>query len=74
MSLDSEGVAVISAILIMYERSRFWLLNTSSYDLTDFSIGSVLSISGRLKSYVPTSPDRCLNSFEKFCQEYLSIF
>lgn len=58
MSSDSDGVAVVSDILIMYEMFLSSLLKISVYDLNDFSIGSVLSISGSVKSYKPTTPDR----------------
>jgi len=58
MSLDSDVVAVVSDILIMYEMFLSSLLKTSVYDLNDFSIGSVLSISSNVKSYKPTTPDR----------------
>lgn len=58
MSSDSDEVAVVSDILIMYEMFLSSLLKISVYDLNDFSIGSVLSISGNVKSYKPITPDR----------------
>ena len=50
MSSDSDEVAVVSDILIMYEMFLSSLSKISVYDLNDFSIGSVLSISGSVKS------------------------
>ena len=49
-SSDSNVVAVVSDILIMYDMFLFSLSKISVYDLNDFSIGSVLSISGSVKS------------------------